>query len=278
MSLLLIDLSYQTYRAAAAHPNLTSEGRFTGGLYGFLQFFGKAVRETGATRVVFACDTKPYRRSAEYPDYKRLRRKERDPELAARQDESMAQVRELLYRLGFYLSGAPGFESDDVIADLGLRYRHRFPAVWAASSDSDLFQLLWVPNFAIYRTDARTAVRGADLVDCRGRPTTPQQYMLATALMGTHNEVAGIEGVGEKTAFDAAHDPAKLRQLMDRHRDVVERNLRLIALPHRELPKMALPEHGRYDPRALYRELGRYDIETTDAVARAFDAVKGGPR
>lgn len=280
MSLLLIDLSYWTYRAAAAHPNLTSEGRFTGGIYGFLQSFGRAVRETGATRVAFACDTKPYRRSLEYPQYKMLRRRERDPELAERQDESMRYVRDLLLKLGHYPVGAPGFEADDVIADLALSHRHRFQSVYIGSNDSDLYQLLGAPNIAILKPAPSPAaklpvVRGETLKDPKGRPVTPEQYALATALMGTHNDIEGIPGVGEGRAFDAVRDPAKLRELMGKHGDVVRRNQSLIALPHRDMGRLRLPPAPDFNPRALYAELGRLDIETTDAMTRAFDQVRG---
>ena len=65
--LVCVDLSYQVYRASAAHPMLTSRRVFTGGLYGFLQTFAKTVRETRATHVAFCQDCKPYRRSLEYP-------------------------------------------------------------------------------------------------------------------------------------------------------------------------------------------------------------------
>lgn len=274
--LMLVDLSYQAYRAAAANPGLTCEGEFTGGLYGFLTAFGAAARETGATRVAFCRDAKPYVRSRDYPEYKQLRKKAQDPELRERMLHSEGQILRLLEKMGHAPLRCPGFESDDIIMDLALTERHRFDEVYAFANDSDLYQGLWVPNFAVYHNSLKTAKRGRTLTCPKGQPITPELYTLATALMGTHNDIAGIPGVAEVRAFAAVRDPAKLRQLRAAHGDVIDRNLELIRLPHREFPGATLPPRPPYSARTLYAELGRYEIQATQAMAKAFEAVGGG--
>lgn len=276
--LLIADLSYQIYRASAAHANLTSEGRFTGGLYGFMQSFGKAARETGATRAAFCLDVKPYVRSKAYPEYKQVRKKASDPALRERFLESEPYVHALLRRLGHEPVGVPGFESDDVIAHFALSLRHRFDEIYAMANDSDLYQLLWVPNFAVYKDSISNAVRGATLRCPQKLPVSPSDYMLATALMGTHNDIAGIAGIGEGRAFAAVRDAAKLRKLRGDHAAVVDRNLALIKLPHDEFPGANLPPPPAFRAQDLYAELGRYDIETTAAMVSAFEAVGRAPR
>lgn len=270
--LLCVDLSYQVYRATCAHPNLSSGDTFTGGLYGFFMFLGKAVRETRATRLAVTCDTKPYLRSRDYPQYKQVRKSQADPEVRERYETSKRLVLEALFEVGAPVYALEGFESDDLSAAIALRNRHRFARMYLATNDSDPWQLLWMENLAIYRKDMSDLVTGEWLARTHG--VTPEQYMLATALSGTHNDVEGIPRVGEKTAMAAVKDPSLLRQYRARHADVIDRNLSLIRLPHAELPaRAALLEEPRraFSPRDLYRALGPYDIDVTDWMVRAFE-------
>jgi 5'-3' exonuclease len=278
--LLCIDMSYQVYRAAAAHPNLESRGVFTGGLYGFLATFGKMVRETRATHVAFCQDVKPYRRSLEYPEYKQLRKKAADNALLEMYKESMALVLDVLDVLGIELWGIPGFESDDLIAHCARKYRHRFDAIYAGSNDSDLFQWLWVPNFAIYSDSIKTVMTGERLLKEHG--LTPDQYMLMTAITGTHNDIAGIYGIGPDKAKKAMADPVRMRALREKDNAaaIIDRNLGLIRLPHPEFPAdAALPDnHARFNPRTLYRALSMYDIDSMPGVEQAFEQFCGDRR
>lgn len=266
-----MDLSYQSYRASAAHPRLTSDGRFTGGLYGFFATLGKMVREANITQLVICTDSKPYRRSAEFPEYKAFRKANGNEELRALHKESIVLITQVLEELGVPIWGEPGFESDDLIGHAVRKYRHRYDRIIAASNDSDLFQLLDVPNFHVLTQDWADAWTAERLMAKHG--LTPEQYMLATALMGTHNDLPGIPRVGIGTAAKAVLDPAKLRVLMDQHRAIVERNLRLIKLPHPEFPWSArIPmAMASYDARKLYRVLGRYDIEVTGSMVAAIE-------
>lgn len=271
-TLLVVDLSYQVYRATCANPRLTSDDVFTGGLFGFFQFLGKAVRECNATRLAFCLDTKPYRRSIVYPQYKLLRKSRQDPEVKVRYEVSKRLVLETLFSVSAPVYALEGFEYDDIMAGMSLRYRHRLARIIAATNDSDAYQLLWMDNFAIYKTDFDNLVTARTLM--RDTGLTPEQYMLATALQGTHNDVEGIPGVGEKTAAAAVKDAAKLRALRGKWGDVIDRNLSLIKLPHSELPhSVCILEEPRraFNPRDLYRALGVYDIDVTEAMVNAFE-------
>lgn len=270
--LLTVDLSYQVYRATCANPRLSSDGIFTGGVFGFFQFLGKAVRECDATRIAFCLDTKPYRRSVTYPQYKLLRKARQDPEVKEKYEVSKRLVLETLFSVSAPVYALEGFEYDDLMAGMSLRYRHRFDRIIAATNDSDAYQLLWIENFAIYKTDFDNLVTARTLM--RDTGLTPEEYMLATALQGTHNDVEGIPGVGTKTAAAAVKDPARMRVIRDKWSNVIDRNLGLIKLPHSELPHHActLEEpRGIFNPRDLYRALGVYDIDVTEAMVRAFE-------
>lgn len=272
--LLAVDLSYQVYRASAAHPMLTSRRTFTGGLYGFLTTLAKTIRETRADRLVLCQDRKPYLRSLTYPDYKQLRKKNADDELLLMYSQSMKLVLEAIEVIGLPLWGVDGFESDDLIGHCVAQRRSRYDRIYAASNDSDLFQLLGCEHFFIYKDSIANLVSGSSLMKNKG--LTPDQFMLATALQGTHNDIEGIPGVGEVRAAKAAKDPALLRVLQDRWGPIIARNLSLIKLPHPEFPwQSAPPKLGRsFSAQALYRFCGRYDIDVTKAMLDSFDQVQ----
>ena len=79
--LLAVDLSNQIYRACHAHNQLSFDGVFTGGLYGFMQSVSKAIEVSRATDLLVCRDMKPYLRTRDYPEYKALRKKNVDPEM-----------------------------------------------------------------------------------------------------------------------------------------------------------------------------------------------------
>lgn len=271
--LLAVDMSYQVYRAAAAHPMLTSRRVFTGGLYGFFAFLGKAVRETQATHIAFCRDVKPYKRSEVYPAYKSFRKAKADDGLKEMFTQSMKLVLEGLEDSGARTWGLQGFESDDLIGHCVMKYRNRFDRIYAASNDSDLWQLLWADNFRIYRTGIADVMSGDKLAR---KGFTPEEHMLATALMGTHNDIEGIPRVGEVTAFKAVKDAAAMRAMRERHGALIDRNLALIKLPHPEFPReVTIPTHEGFNRRTLYSYLGRYDIDVTGAMTSAFEALQG---
>lgn len=273
--LLAIDLSYQSYRASAAHPLLESRRVFTGGLFGFFTSFAKMVRETRATHVVICTDTKPYHRSAAYPEYKQLRRRAADPELLERHKTSLGLIRTCLEDSGLPPWSILGFESDDLIAHCVRRFRCRFDRIYAASNDSDLYQCLSAPNFALLGKDLVGIITADTLL--RDKGLTPDQHMLMTAMTGTHNDVDGIPGVGEVRARAAIASPQLMRKLRDGWGQVIDRNLELIRLPHRELdPRTPMPRMGDFDPRALYRCLSFYDVTTTGAMLAAFEQLSRG--
>lgn len=275
-NLLVVDMSYQVYRASAAHPMLTNRRIFTGGLFGFWTTLAKTIRDTQATHVAFGQDVKPYKRSETYPAYKQLRKAKADDDLLMMYKQSMRLVLESLEAAGVTPWGVPGFEYDDLAAHCVMKYRHRYDRIIAGSNDSDLWQLLWCENFSIYRKSKTDLVTHASLHDAFGQPITPEEYMLMTALTGTHNDIAGIPGVGAVTALKAIRDPALMRKYRDGHGQLIERNLALIKLPHKDFPQsVRIPSMAGLKPRALYRYLGTHDIEVTGAIANALDQLVG---
>lgn len=272
--LLCVDLSYQVYRASAAHPMLSCDQVFTGGLYGFLVTLAKTIRETGATHIAFCQDRKPYLRSRVYPEYKQIRKKTADDDLLQRHKESMVLVLSFLRAFNFPVWGVDGFESDDIIGHCVAKYRHRFDRIIAASNDSDIFQWLWVPNFAMYTKDINNLMTEHRL--WQALQVTAKEHPLMCALTGTHNDIAGIQGVGPKTALKAIRDPAVMRTFRADYGAMIDRNLALIKLPHPEFPRIAsIPAYtGGFNQRELIRWLDRYDIDTTQSMVNAFEQLE----
>lgn len=273
--ILCVDLSYQSFRASAAHPLLTCREHFTGGLYGFTMTLAKAIRETRATELVIGQDRKPYVRSQEYPEYKTLRKASQDQELRAKHLESMELIKDFLEALGIPIWGIDGYEYDDLIGHVVSKYRHRYTTIYAQSNDSDLYQFLWCPNFHFYATDIQSVGKERDKL--KALSLTSTEYMLMTAMTGTHNDIEGIPRHGPVTAIKAIKDPAVMRKYRAIYADVIDRNLKLIKLPHptfpytAEIPKWTKP----FKYRDLYRLLGRYDINTTQSMVDSFNQLQG---
>lgn len=273
--LLAADISYQSYRAAAAHRQLSSRGRFTGGLYGFLVSTAKQIRETAATDYVACLDMPPYKRSEVYPEYKMLRKEKRDDGLYELHQATKPLILEFLQEFSIPVLGVKGFESDDCIAHLVQTYRHRFETIYAASNDSDLWQLFEHRNFKALRGSELSDVLDWRNLDAMPWCCTPEQYKLGLAMQGTHNDVAGIPKVGPVTAMRAVKDPVVMRQYREQWGELIDRNLALIELPHPDFPRdVRLPRKTQgFDPRDLYRWCARFDIEVTRSMVDALEQV-----
>ncbi len=273
-TLLAVDFSNLVYKACAAHKELSYEGIFTGGLYGFLQSLASAVDRSLATDVVLCMDTKPYLRSRDYPDYKLLRGSKQDPELVELFKESQPLVLEMAEEVGLPVWSIPGFECDDLIAWLVHRYRHRFDRIVAQSSDSDLFQLFEYPEFRMYKS-AQHQLVDAGVMATMG--LTPYEFVRALSLSGTHNEIEGLTGIGPKKSADIVRSPAKWREYYAKHRAMVDRNIALITLPHPELasrhPVLPRADKGRFKVRNLYRWAAQFDLTITPPMSNALEQV-----
>lgn len=274
-SLLAIDLSNQIYKAAAVHSKLTSGNHFTGGLYGFLEALTKGILETRAEQLVICKDVKPYLRTQQYPAYKALRVKTQDDALVIHARETQILVQDLADAIGLPMFGLVGFEADDLIAHIVRTKSVYVPhtRVVAASNDSDLYQLFDYDNFGIWR-GKKGFYWKRDYHDEWG--LNSNDYIRLLALMGTHNEIEGIAGVGPVTALKLVRNPARLRACLVEHQELVDRNTELIKLPHAKFPlDVDIPENpGIFTSRKLIRFCGRYDITVQGTWIEAFERLR----
>jgi 5'-3' exonuclease len=268
--LLLIDLSNQAYKAAASHPHLTNGDVFTGGLYGFICAVAKAIAVTGATSICLCEDRKPYIRSQTYPEYKSLRKNTKDPVLVEKVNTTVQQVRKLCEITGWPIWSIPTFESDDLVAHAVMFNRHRFEKIIAMSNDSDLYQLFEYKCFEVYKGKSGIYDKDDFLKDFPNIP--PAYWVRMLAITGTHNEVAGVSGVGPATAMKIMNDPERSRAFHKEHASLIKRNIELITLPHKAFPKDAqLPPKGVYNERALVRFCSQYSIQLQRWMGENFE-------
>lgn len=270
-SVLFIDLSNQAYKAAAAHANLTSGDTFTGGLYGFIMAVCKVINAERVTRIAMCEDSRPYVREYETADYKGDR--DRDPLLEANASVTKKLIRELCVELNIPIWAIPGFESDDIIAWGAAKYRHRFDASIGMSNDSDLYQLFEFGTFKLYK--GKKGVYSREDFESEFGPMTADELRLFLAMVGTHNAVKGIPRVGEVTAAKIIRDPAKLRATRQQHKELIDRNVELIILPHSKFPKEPGLEltPPKYNERSMIRFLSKYDVTLMGQMRTAFELI-----
>lgn len=277
--LLLADLSNLAYRYSAAHATLTHAGTFTGGLYGFMVSLAKVVNELRVTRVGLCKDHPPYKRLAVLPEYKGDR-SGRDPVLYANVEVTKGLIEDWCKVINVSVFSMPGYEADDWIALHAIRSTKFNDMIVAWSNDADLFQLFSIRNFAMYRGKTGLYTREQFQKDFDG--ISREHLRLILAMVGTHNAVPGIKGIGEVTAKKIVTDPALLRKTMLVHGEVIERNLKLIELPYSDLyddlglaPRAAVKPQT-YDERAMLKFCTQHGITLTSAMSKAWSSLGDG--
>ena len=198
--LLILDSNSLLNRAFYAIPPLTnSEGIHTNAVYGFTNMLFKMKEEIKPDYIVAAFDRKaPTFRHKEYEDYK-AGRKKMPPELA----EQFPIIKEVLNLLAINIYEIDGFEADDIIGTLAKFAESNGIEVFIVTGDRDALQLATdnikvvitkkgVTETAVYNREAFEAEFGV----------TPTQYIDVKGLMGDKSDnIPGVPGVGEKTAF-----------------------------------------------------------------------------
>ena len=202
MKLLILDGNSIINRAFYGIKLLTTkDGRFTNGIYGFLNILIKLRDEVQPDAVAVAFDLKePTFRHKMYDGYK-AGRKGMPPELASQ----MPVLKELLSLLGYKYVEIPGFEADDI---LGTMARVCSEATenecFLATGDRDSFQLIRdnvtviLPSTKMGRT-VTTYCTPEYISENYG--VKPLQMIEIKALQGDSSDnIPGVAGIGEKTA------------------------------------------------------------------------------
>lgn len=284
--LLAVDLSNVVHRGQSVHPYLSHNGQYTGGAYGFLVQLTTLINHIQPQGVVICDDAPPYFRDRDFPNYKGNRRPDKQDREARERRKIVSQnkriARELMDAIGIPVWKITGCEADDLIGVLASANDRRYQLV-IRSVDSDLFQLLDYPGVSMYDPKERTYF---DLDAFRERYPmfrSARQFIRMTALVGSHNSVPGIKGIGPKTAQKILASQLTWNTMRNgQHAELIARNLRLAKVPYPGIPKsvdLSLPPLAlaqRFQPSQLSHAAARYGIQVTSTMVNAFSGLDVG--
>ena len=198
---MLIDGNSIVNRAFYGVPLLTNgEGRYTNGVYGFLNILFKLLDEEQPDYLAVAFDLHaPTFRHRTFDGYKGTR-KGMPEELR----EQMPLLKEVLQAMHIPIFEQEGFEADDILGTLSALAEKNGIVPVVVSGDRDLLQLagetlkVRIPKTKGGRTETEDYY-AADVQAKYG--VTPAEFIDMKALMGdTSDNIPGVPGIGEKTA------------------------------------------------------------------------------
>ena len=199
--IMLIDGNSIVNRAFYGVPLLTNgEGRYTNGVYGFLNILFKLLDEEQPDYLAVAFDLHaPTFRHRTFDGYKGTR-KGMPEELR----EQMPLLKEVLQAMHIPIFEQEGFEADDILGTLSALAEKNGIVPVVVSGDRDLLQLagetlkVRIPKTKGGRTETEDYY-AADVQAKYG--VTPAEFIDMQALMGdTSDNIPGVPGIGEKTA------------------------------------------------------------------------------
>ena len=245
-TLLLVDGTALAYRAFHAIPDLTRrDGLAINALFGFARLLRQMENKWNPSHwaVVFDAGT-PAARLALCPEYK-AQRVEMPDSLRAQLD----LINEYLEVAAVPVLRREGEEADDVMATAADWAAGQGGAELLATADKDLCQLVTDRVHMIPLTKADEKQGPAQVRERLG--VRPDQVAACLALTGdSADNIAGVPGIGPKTAarlleqYDSLAnlqarmhevEPARIRDLLQTHADRLVRNLALTQL-NRALP------------------------------------------
>lgn len=267
--LLIVDFSNTLMRSLAVNSKLSFNNQSTGGFYGVVSQLVSRIIEGSPTHIVFCMDTKPYKRSEVYPEYKQNRKNK--PHWYPSIPHNKEILLQFLDLCKIPVLSEVGLEADDLIAKLVKHYAPLFNYISILSNDDDLFQLLDYSNVTLLRS--KTSVTKANFKD-EYPGLDPQDWIYVTAMTGTHNNVSGIPGCGPKTALKWAlqRKLGIFEEKVVKNKELIEQNIKLIQLPYGndytlsdfDLTVPHFPE------RPIMRYLYRYGVQYTKRMSDAF--------
>lgn len=254
----LLDCHSVCHAAKHKTKRLTFSGHRTGVIFGFLRTLLRLQEELRPDVWAFAWDSRESVRREARPEYKADRQEKSAEEMRLNElcIPQFDTIRELvLPTIGFRnVFKVEGFEADDIIAqavDLGLLEDY-FVMV---TRDNDLLQML-SDNVEMYDHIKHTHYTKDQFVADWG--IQPEQWIIVKAIAGCKTDnVAGIHGIGEKTAAKmlagqlAEHTKAYKAIMDEDNQRLAQRNVPLVLLPHGDMPPVTVSDHDRFSLRGF---------------------------
>ncbi|MBQ7902025.1 MAG: DNA polymerase I [Clostridia bacterium] len=200
--LLIIDGNSIINRAFYAIRALANkQGMFTNGIYGFLNILFKHTEELEPDYIAVAFDLKaPTFRHKKYDKYK-AQRKGMPEELRMQ----MPVMKEILKAMNIAIFEKEGYEADDIIGTVSRECEEQGVECYILTGDKDDLQLAGKTTKILLTVtrmgNTTTTVYDEDYV-LETMGVTPTEFIDVKGLMGdTSDNVPGVAGIGEKTAF-----------------------------------------------------------------------------
>jgi 5'-3' exonuclease len=255
----LIDASVYVFRAYYSMPPdmRDGDGNPVHAVYGFARFLCDLIERAKPEYLAVAFDaslTTSFRNQI-YPAYK-ANREPAPPDLLLQ----FERCRDFCSRLGVAWFDSNEFEADDIIGTLAMRMRDEGLRATIVSRDKDLAQLIGPGDVYWSYSDNERFHHG----EIAGRfGVAPERYADYLALAGDAvDNIAGVPGVGPKTATALMQNYVSLEDLYERLDTVRDLPLRGAA----KLPeKLAMHRDAAF----LARQLTRIRCDMPLAVTRA---------
>ncbi len=195
-TLTIIDTFGFFFRNYYALPYLKSKDGFpTGLLTGFINFISSINKEHATDYLLFALDSKEKTiRNEIYPKYKANR--PTPPEDLKKQ---LPVAIDWIKKMGFKSLEVPGYEADDIIADIAEDAKKNGIKVQIVSSDKDLYQLIDDDKVLVYDPMKKIKINEEECLKKFG--VKPLQIVDYLALVGDSSDnIPGVKGIGPKGA------------------------------------------------------------------------------
>ncbi|WP_461615653.1 DNA polymerase I [Clostridium sp. Marseille-QA1073] len=231
--LLILDGNSLLYRAFYAMPALTnSEGIYTNAVYGFTNMLFKMIEDIKPDYIVTAFDrAAPTFRHVEYDEYKAGRKKMPD-ELGMQ----FPIVKDLLQKMAINIFEIDGYEADDLIGTLSVFAEENNIEVYIVTGDKDALQLATDNVKIVINKKGMTEKEIYDknrMIEEFG--VTPKQFIDVKGLMGDKSDnIPGVPGIGEKTAFKLIKEYGSIENLLQNLENVSGKKLKENLIEHSE--------------------------------------------
>ncbi len=214
-TLYLIDGSSYLYRAYFAIKRLSSPSGFpTNAIYGFTQMLLKLLKDYKPQHLAMVFDAgRVTFRTELYPAYK-ANRAEMPEDLRIQ----VGPIRDLVRAFNIPVVELPGFEADDLIATLAVRWEAEGGKVVVVTGDKELMQIV-TGRTTLLDTMKNVA---SDIHQVRERfGVGPERVIDILGLAGDSSDnIPGVPGIGEKTAIKLIREFGSLDELLARAGEV----------------------------------------------------------
>ncbi len=224
-NVLIIDGFSLMFRAFYSFPNsltLTDQTPINA-VFGFITLLYKAIDQFSPDQLCICFDhPKPTFRKKIFSSYKANR-----PPPPNEFKVQVPLLQQLLKELGLYYIDYPGYEADDLMGSLSVKYRPKNSHIYLLTSDQDCFQLV---NKHVSVTMSQKGT--TDLIIYTPNKVfekltiLPEQIIDYKALRGDPSDnIPGVKGIGEKTAISLLSQYSKLDSIYSHLNDITSTSI-----------------------------------------------------